>query len=414
MNFRMDHFLTSLSSGLDSVEGEVFGATTHHGKRLGILCLAMGRHLGWGDPELVAVAGCALLHDNALPGSYQSWRRDDDWGESFRLHCIRGEENVQCLPFASDVTGIVKYHHEYADKSGPFEMNANAVPMGAQWIAMTDDLDVHNDLRGGRTKADLTATRSMIKDKRKKYYTADAADALLAVLDENLLESLEDAHVEETFTSAMPAWTVEKPPSELMDIAEIVANITDAKSQFTAKHSIQIANRAFWMARFYEYDRETCAMVYLAAALHDIGKLLTPTSILEKPGKLTDKEYITIMEHALWSYRMLSNVKGFETICRWATTHHRKLNGKGYPNLPEEYLKLDFFSRMMACLDIYQAVRETRPYHPSRSHRETMAIMWEMADRDEIDQRITQDLDREMDTFKWGDGDVPDPRKYDF
>ncbi len=49
MIFRMDHFLSSLSAGLDAVEGELLGATTNHGKRLAILCMAMGRHLGGED-----------------------------------------------------------------------------------------------------------------------------------------------------------------------------------------------------------------------------------------------------------------------------------------------------------------------------------------------------------------------------
>ncbi len=413
MIFRMDQFLSSLSKGLDAVEGEVFGATTNHGKRLAVLCLAVGRHLGWNENDLIGVAACSLLHDIALPRYFHAMAKEGQRGVSFRSHCIRGEEDVAILPFPGDVAGIIKYHHEYADRSGPFEMDANDVPPGAQWIAMADDLDVHYDFRGP-SKPALSEIRAEIQGKSGSFYTTWAADALLAVLDEALLSSLEDGCVDETFARVMPRWIVEKEPSELMDIAEIIADITDCKSQFTAKHSIQIANRAYWMARFYGYDRETCATVYLAAAFHDIGKLLTPTPILEKPGKLTKEEYRVITDHVRWSYRLLKEVDGFGTICRWATTHHRKLSGGGYPELPAEYLELDFFSRMMACIDIYQAVRETRPYHAGRTHRETMDIMWEMAGRGEIDRAITRDMDNEMARFESGDGDVPAPQTYAF
>ncbi len=69
---------------------------------------------------------------------------------------------------------------------------------------------------------------------------------------------------------------------------------------------------------------------------------------------------------------------------------------------------------MMACIDVYQAVRETRPYHAGRTHRETMDIMWEMVGRGEIDRDITHDMDTEMARFESGDGDVPAPQTYAF
>ncbi len=412
MLFRMDHFLSSLSAGLDFVEGELLGATTNHGKRLAVLCMAMGRHCGWSDDDLIGVAACALLHDNALTAYRHLLTQTDMRSEGYRRHCIRGEENVAFLPFPSDVAEWVKYHHEFVDRSGPFEMDARETPTGAQWIAMTDNLDIQLELPN-QSKS-LSAIRKAVQEKRGSYYTTEAADTLLAVLDDALLSTLADDRVGGAFARAMPRWSVQKKASELMHVAGIVAHITDNKSTFTAKHSIQIANRAYWMARYYGHDREACALLYLAAAFHDIGKLMTPTAILEKPGKLTEDEYHTITDHVRWSYILLKDVEGFEPICRWAATHHRKLNGTGYPDeLPDEYFEQDFFSRLLACLDLYQAIRETRPYHAGRSHEETMAILRVMADKGEIDKEITGDLDKEMAQFQQGDGDVPDPQEYD-
>ncbi len=409
MIFRMDQFLSSLSAGLDVVEGELLGATTNHGKRLGVLCAAMGRHCGWRDEDMIGVAACALLHDNALTAYRQLLAQKDHRTEGYRRHCLRGEENAAFLPFPSDVAGVIQYHHEFVDRSGPFETNANDTPLGAQWIAMVDDLDVGMKLIGPE-KEDLTTIRKAISGKKGSYYTEKAVETLLAVLDEELMSALADERVDAAFAQSVPEWSVDKAASELMGIAKVVANITDSKSAFTAKHSTQIANRAYWMARYYGYDKETCATLYLAAAFHDLGKLMTPTSILEKPGKLTLDEFHIITDHVRWSYRLLKDVSGFETICRWATTHHRKLDGTGYPDeLPDEFLDLDFFSRLMTCLDLYQAVRETRPYHAGRTHQDTMAILKEMAAKEEIDRQIVSDLDSEMAQFESGDGDVPAP-----
>lgn len=406
--FRMDQFLLGLSPGFDSVEGEVFGASTHHGKRIGILVLAMGRYLRLSEEQLISVATCALVHDNALteylsairPGKYQE--------RNMMLHCVMGEENVTFLPMPSDVTGFVKYHHEFGDLSGPFKTNPLDTPLGAQMIAITDDLDIHYDF-STITEDSLEEIRDIIKQRCGSFYSSVTAEALLAVLDNNLLGQMQDYCVDHYFAKSMPKWVVSKPSTELMQISQIVARITDYKSKFTAKHSTQIANRAYWMAQYYEMDEETCARVYIAAACHDIGKLITPTKILEKPGKLTSEEFEIIKDHVYWSYIMLKDVEGFEEICLWAVTHHRKLDGTGYPDFPDGYLTNDFVCRMMACIDIYQAVRETRPYHEGRTHEQTMEIMWDMANRGQIDKDITRDLDTEMAQFTEGDGDVPDP-----
>ncbi|MEL7622889.1 MAG: HD domain-containing phosphohydrolase [Clostridiales bacterium] len=410
MIFRMDQLLSSLSMGLDAVEGELLGATTNHGKRISILAIMMGRHLGWNDDDLIGVAGCALMHDNALTEYILSERPEGAHAMDHGAHCLIGEENVLYFPFPSDVRGFVKYHHEYMDKSGPFKMDAAKTPLGAQIIAAADDVDARYHLQR-LSPAFLPDLRGFISSKRGGYYTCLAADALLAVLDEDLLFSLRDEQVDITFGQKMPKWVVDMPAVDLMNIAKVVASITDYKSQYTARHSLQIAYRAYWMGLYYGFPREQCAKIYLAASFHDIGKLLIPAAVLEKPGKLTEQEFAIIQKHAFWSYAMLKDIEGFEEICRWAVTHHRKLNGKGYPQLPQCYLDMDFTSRLIACIDIYQALRETRPYHRGRSHEETIRIMGWMASHGEIDSQITGDIDRVMVLFK--DSEMPGPEEAD-
>ena len=67
--------------------------------------------------------------------------------------------------------------------------------------------------------------------------------------------------------------------------------------------------------------------MYLAGALHDIGKMAVGNEILEKPDKLTDDEFSTMKNHAGYTYLILSEVNDFEEIRDWAAFHHEKLNG---------------------------------------------------------------------------------------
>ncbi len=408
MRFRMDQLISSFSTGLDAVEKTYLGASINHGKRIAILNVKMGQYMGWSKEDLIGLSICALLHDNALteyllsekPGPKQAW--------NMKTHCVIGEENAACLPFPSDTEGFILYHHEHADGTGAFGTKVHDIPLGAQFIAVADMVDVAKHL-GQRHQNGLEDLTPYVTENRGTRFTPAAADAFQSILSRDLLDQLLDENVDSVYKEVMPQWILDVPASKTMPIAKLLGRIIDYKSPFTAKHTDQIANRAYIMARYYDMDDETCAKVFFAASLHDLGKLMIPTEILEKNGKLDDKEFEIIKSHVAWSYTLLKDIEGFDEICRWAVTHHRKLNGTGYPDLPESYFPLDFVSRLMACIDIYQAVREARPYHPGRTHEETINIMQNMVNKGEIDKQITQDMDQAMAVFKEDDGYVPSP-----
>lgn len=408
MTFRMDQLVSSLATGLDAVEKALLGSATHHGKRLAILNVKMGRYMNWSEDELIGLCSSALLHDNALTEYILSERPGSEQVMNIQSHCILGERNISCLPFPSNTEGFILYHHEHADETGAFGLKLDEIPLGAQFIAITDMIDVRKNF-AVQNKDSLESLRAYITENWGTLFTPAAADALMAVLNTDLLEQLHDENVEAAFKESMPEWRIELPAKKIMPIAKLIGKIIDYKSNFTAKHTDQIANRAYKMAQYYGMDDETAAEVFFAASLHDLGKLLVPTEILEKNGKLDDKEFEIIKSHIYWTYQLLKDIDGFDEICRWASTHHRKLNRQGYPELPESYFPLDLVSRLMACIDIYQAVREARPYHPGRSHEETINIMQGMVDKGEIDKQIVQDLDETMSVFKDNDGYVPSP-----
>lgn len=408
MTIRLDALLRCIAAALDAVEIDLLGASTNHGKRIATLCIAMGRHLGMKDSALLSLSSCALLHDSALTEYILSERPGKEQALNLRLHCRLGQRNAEALPCpgdCTDISGYVLYHHEQADGKGPFGKKEGEFPLGAAIIAIADMLDVQTHLQRLPLE-DLPALRLRIEAERGTRYTGPAADAMLAVLDEEMLLSLRDENIHQTVTAATPPWVLAVQDRGMMDIADMVARIIDYKSTFTRKHSVQIANKAYWMSGVYGFEPEKRAQVYLAASLHDLGKLYMPTEILEKSGKLDDEEFRVVQSHVRWTQELLRGVQGMETICDWASHHHEKLDGSGYSDGLDRD-ELDFVSRMIACLDIYQAVTEERPYHPVRSHEEGMAILRAMASDGKIDRAIVADLDREMAPFPGGD--VPHP-----
>ena len=173
------------------------------------------------------------------------------------------------------------------------------------------------------------------------------------------------------------------------DVADFFAKIVDYKSSFTSRHSIGVAEKASMLAQYMGYDSITVQKMYLAGALHDIGKMAVGNEILEKPDKLTDDEFSKMKNHAGYTYLILSEVNDFEEIRDWAAFHHEKLNGKGYP-FGKTATELNEPERMMACVDIYQALTEDRPYKKGLSHEKTCDILDDMAQKDFIDSDISK------------------------
>jgi len=402
----MDELIQSIGTALNIVESRLLGASNNHGKRIAVLCSLMGKELKMDKEELKAVTTCALFHDNALTEYIQSeHKKDDTQGKNFKLHCEYGQSNIEKLPFKTDINGFILYHHEHADGSGLFGKKEDEIPVGAQLIAIADIIDVIHHLQHLPVE-NIPLLQKEIEKQKGKHYTKTTADVMISILNKETIFSLNDENIRKTARQLLPAWEVEAQDEAIIRLAGLSAKIIDYASVFTRKHSIQIANKAWLMGSYYNFDPTMQAKIFLAAALHDLGKLYTPTEILEKPGKLDENEFNIIKAHVRGTYDLLNEVTGFEDICRWASSHHEKLDGTGYC-FGKKAEELDFISRLLACTDIYQAVCEERPYHPARNHNDTMQVLFSMAQKGFIDSGIVKDYETVMADYSLKD--VPSP-----
>lgn len=404
MTIRMDELIGAIANSLDIVEGDLIGVSTNHGKRIAALCALMGKKLGMHEDELKTLTVCALFHDNALT-EYIRYLSGEKVETNFKLHCEYGQHNIEMLPFDTDVSGIVLYHHEQADGKGPFGKKEGEFPLAAGLIMIADTLDMEHHFEKMPLEC-LPKLVAIIESRSGKCFIESAAQALIDVLDEQTLISLRNENINDTAAKLIPKWHVDIEGEAMMNLAKLVTKIIDYKSPFTRNHTHQIANRAWLMGEYYGFDHLTKAKIFLAASLHDLGKLAVPNEILDKPGKLTDSEFETIKGHVRRTHDLLSSITNFDEICKWASSHHEKLDGTGY-FFGKKADELDFIDRLLACTDIYQAISEKRPYHPERSHEETMAIMRKMAEMGFIDKGIVNDLDITMAPYSMKE--IPDP-----
>ena len=395
MKINRSQLLTVLSEALDCVEKEVLGVTDHHAKRVAWLCIEMGKKANMTEEEISDLAVGALLHDNAL----NEFKMDYENGKlrpnaTGRKHCTVGENNLKLISKEQkQLRGFVLYHHECPDGSGPFEKLTEETPLGAQLIHIADIVDLEFAL--GKVEKDCKESckeqiRAYVKREEGKSFSEKAVELFLSILSCEIFEILSDSKINELsleFSSIL----IEADRG----IAQLFARIIDYKSPFTKDHSIGVAQKAEKMARVYGYDSVKTEQFYMAGALHDIGKLLVDIEVLEKPGRLDEKEYKHIQSHAYETYRLLGKIEHFETIRDWASYHHEKLNGKGYPfGLTEQEMSEEM--RILACLDIYQALTEDRPYKAGMSHRKAISILYELAEKGDLDRTVVEKIEVEF------------------
>jgi HD-GYP domain-containing protein (c-di-GMP phosphodiesterase class II) len=393
MTIRMDSLIRTIGTALDIVEGELLGVSTNHGKRVAVLCSAMSARLGMTPRERPEFTACALFHDNALTEYILSEREGGEKDPAMKSHCVLGQRNIDALGLAG-TDGLILYHHERADGSGPFGKRPGEIPgeipLEAELIGIADKTDAAHHLQRLGPE-ELTIIRSEIRNEAGVKFSPQVSGALLDVLDADMLTLLSDAHIQATVEDYLPAWTVDIEDHMVIKLGELITRFIDYKSAFTKRHSTEIAAKAALMADWYAYNAEQRAELFLTACLHDLGKVTIPAEILEKPGKLTDAEFEIIKSHVYRTWEFLKDIEGMEHICTWAANHHEKLDGTGYP-FSKTADQLDFNSRLMACIDIYQAVSEERPYHPPRTHEDTMTVLQTMAHQGLIDPAICADL----------------------
>lgn len=393
MQIELTKFLHSLTMALDYVELEIVKTARNHGKRVAVLTSLMAAEAGFSADDVFALTQAAVLHDCALA----EYLNDELAGENKSLdernmseHCRRGEEMLLKLPVYDSIRGAVLYHHERVDGKGAFGKKAEETPLAAQLIHIADLADVTLSL-DTMDPEKFARLSEWLAQNNGTAFSDFSGKCFRKIADYETLLSITGERCRARLVELLPEFTNEVSSEVLREMSSFFARITDYKSNFTWRHSLGIAEKAEVMGQYYGYDQECCDKLYIAGALHDIGKLLIENDILEKPGKLTNAEFQKIQNHAMGTWDILSNIGGLEEITRWAALHHEKMDGSGYP-FGYTAEQLDKNERMMACLDIYQALREERPYKAGLSHREAMRILNKMGSEGQLDRDILRDI----------------------
>ncbi len=131
----------------------------------------------------------------------------------------------------------------------------------------------------------------------------------------------------------------------------------------TGEHTLRVAKYSRIIAEQLGLPDRLCRDIYLAAPLHDVGKVAIPDSILLKPGRLTEQEMAVIRSHATIGERILANstCELIQLGAQIASAHHERWDGAGYPNGLRE-AAIPIAARVVAVADVFDALTTRRPY----------------------------------------------------
>ena len=150
----------------------------------------------------------------------------------------------------------------------------------------------------------------------------------------------------------------------LKSTVQAIATAVEMRDAYTAGHERRVAELATAIAHEIGLRKEQIEGIFLAATIHDVGKINVPAELLSKPGKLTSLEYQMLQTHVQTGYEILKGIKFPWPIAQVVLQHHERLDGSGYPRglkgeaiLPE--------AKILAVADVIEAMLSHRPYRPA-------------------------------------------------
>jgi diguanylate cyclase (GGDEF)-like protein/putative nucleotidyltransferase with HDIG domain len=161
---------------------------------------------------------------------------------------------------------------------------------------------------------------------------------------------------------------------EFIHVARRWGESIEAKDRYTQGHCVRVADLACAIAEQAGcFDARSMFWFRIGALLHDVGKIVIPADVLNKPGKLTDEEWALMRSHTTAGVEVLADIEFPWDIRPIIQYHHERWDGGGYHGLKGEEIPL--VARILCVADVYDALTSVRSYKRALSHDETMTIL---------------------------------------
>lgn len=174
-----------------------------------------------------------------------------------------------------------------------------------------------------------------------------------------------------------------------------IANAIEAKDTVTNGHINRVAILSEKIGKKLDLSDDELEILNKGAILHDIGKIGIPDNILNKPGKLNEEEFEVMKTHTIIGENIIKSLRTLENIRPIIRHHHEKLNGSGYPD-GIDASTINIQTRIVAIVDIYDALTSDRPYRPAMTPAQAVEILEEDVSKGLLDESVVEILKSEI------------------
>ena len=158
-----------------------------------------------------------------------------------------------------------------------------------------------------------------------------------------------------------------------------LAQTVELKDPYTRGHCDRVARYAVALAQVAGLSDGMINHIKHGSWLHDCGKIGVPEAVLNFPGRLTEEEFETVMQHPRWGSEVARQARMPDTVINIILHHHERFAGKGYPSgLIGEHIPIE--ARIVSIADVFDALYSDRPYRKAFDFDRTIEIMHEISE----------------------------------
>ncbi|MEW6263789.1 MAG: HD domain-containing phosphohydrolase [Thermodesulfobacteriota bacterium] len=387
--------LHDLVVALSEALGLVGGKIINHGKRVAYLALSLSEPFQLSPTEFDDLRTAALLHDAGVSKTKTHEKLLSlDW-EGALEHCRDGAALLQDFTRFHRVAEVILHHHtKWADMHSANLDPRTALLANLIFIADRIDVQVNWD-------TEIILNREKIENQiglmSGSFFNPDLVKVFKRKSQvEVFWLSLYPRHLANALDRYKPARPLELGLEEMARLAAIFAKIVDNKSPYTRDHSYGVGRLCRMFARRLKLPDLAIKKLHIAGLVHDLGKLAIPDEILEKPATLTAEEFQVVKRHPFETYYILSGLPALAEIRDWASYHHERTDGSGYPfHLTAESYHVEHVIVMLS--DIIQALIQNRPYRSGLSRHQVLDILNHLTVHQPIFESLMRIVRREYD-----------------
>jgi HD-GYP domain-containing protein (c-di-GMP phosphodiesterase class II) len=385
VRIKLYDLLMCISNAQDLVSTKL----SNHHQQVAYLAFRLSEHINLPIEQQYDINLAALIHDIGALSSQEMFELVEAEPITVNNHAFRGARLLEGFKPLHNSASIIKFHHLPWNGGRGNSFMGEEVPFSSHIIHLADrtcalvrpDRNIISQIPG---------IMSTIRKQANTVFHPDLVDALFEMSKkEYIWLDLISRHTPEIIANTGLFNIHALEIDDIVDLALVFSQIIDFRNRFTARHSAGVAKTAERLAQLSGFSSHECKMMLIAGYLHDLGKIAISHDILEKPSRLNEDEFNEIRTHTYYTYHLLEPLTQLKTINTWASFHHEKLNGTGYPfHIAGESLPLG--SRIMAVADVFTALTEDRPYRLGMDFDKTRDVLRDMVASDELDGKVVK------------------------